>query len=245
MASQKEEKKEVKEFKNQVLFVVSNAHFYGTSDIESTNHFPEIILAHNVFKNAGFKIDFVSPQGGAIPIGYIRSSDSITKKYLYDETFMNELEHTLKPTDIAPENYKAIYYPGGGSAMFTVPENKRIQQIASKIYEQNEGIIATVCHGTAGIVDITLSDGSYLVSGKEVNGFPDLFENKKAPYYQQFPFSIQEALEAHGGNFQYSEEGWDGFMVTDGRLVTGQDPTGADKVAQKVVELLTPTTSNP
>ncbi len=238
-ASQKEEKSVAKESRNQVLFVVSNAHYYGKSEIESTNHFPEIILAHNEFKKAGYKVDFVSPKGGAIPIGYIRSSDSLIKDYLYDATFMDELEHTQKPTDIAPENYQAIYYPGGGSAMFTVPENQAIQEITAQIYERQGGIVATVCHGTAGIVDIKLSDGSYLVAGKEVNGFPDLFENKKAPYYQQFPFSIQEAIAAHGGIFRYSEEGWDGFMVADGRLVTGQDPTGADKVAQKVVALLT------
>ena len=66
---------------SKILFVVSNAHYYGDSDIEATNHFPEIIYAYEEFAKAGYEIDFVSPEGGAVALGYISSSDSIMKKY--------------------------------------------------------------------------------------------------------------------------------------------------------------------
>lgn len=223
---------------DKILFIVSNAHFYGNSDINTANHFAEIVLAYDVLDQADYSIDFVSPEGGAIPIGYINTSDSLVKKYLYDGTFMDLLENTNKPNEVAYQNYQAVYYSGGGSAMFGVPENQDIQQIVMNIYEKNKGIVSAVCHGTAGIVHLKTTDGSYLVDGKRVNGFPDLFENKAGEYYKEFPFSIEEAISDHGGVFQYSKEGWDGYIEVDERLITGQDPTSSASVAQKIVDTL-------
>lgn len=223
---------------DRILFIVSNAHFYGDSDINASNHFSEIVHAYEVFEKAGYAIDFVSPEGGAIPIGYINTSDSLQKKYIYDNDFMDDLEQTKKPNEIKASDYKGVYYGGGGAAMFGVAENTEIQNIVMKLYEEQKGIVSTICHGTAGIVNLKTKNGKYLVSGKVVNGFPDAFENMEADYYKTFPFSIQQKIIERGGDFQFSEEGWDDFMVTDGRLITGQDPSSAASVARKVVGTL-------
>ncbi|QLG46977.1 serine hydrolase [Costertonia aggregata] len=222
---------------DKILFIVSNQHTYGNTNLNTANHFSEIVLAYDVFEKKGYKVDFVSPEGGAIPVGYIKTSDSIQKKYLYDADFMNLLKTTLKPEVINPEDYKAVYYVGGGAAMFGVPDNKAIQAITMSIYNNN-GVVSAVCHGTAGIVDLKTDDGSYLVNGKKANGFPDKFENQSADYYKTFPFSIEEAITRNGGKFMYSKKGWDNHYIVDGRLVTGQDPSASKTVAEKVVELL-------
>ncbi len=222
----------------QILFIVSNAHFYGNSNINASNHFSEIVQAYEVFEKAGYTIDFVSPEGGAIPIGYINTSDSLQKKYIYDNDFMNDLKHTKKPNEIKVSDYKAVYYGGGGAAMFGVAENTAIQSITMQLYEDQGGIISAICHGTAGIVNLKTKDGNYLVTGKRVNGFPDAFENMEADYYKTFPFSIEQTIIERGGDFRFSPEGWDDFMVADGRLITGQDPSAAASVAKKVVETL-------
>lgn len=218
----------------RILFVVSNAHYYGDSDINTANHFAEIVFAYDVFKNAGYSVDFISPQGGAIPIGYIYS-DTLLKKYLYDGAFMDLLEFTKKPSEVNSDNYAAIFYAGGGSAMFGVPSDYTIQEIATDIYERTDGIVSAVCHGTAGIANIRKDDGTFLVAGKKVNGFPDIFENKEGAYFQEFPFSIEEQIQKNGGTFNYSSEGWDGYLEIDGKLITGQDPTSSALVAQAVV----------
>ena len=229
---------ETQNTKGKVLFIVSNAQYYGQSDISTANHFSEIVLLYEVLVKAGYLVDFVSPEGGAIPLGYLDTSNETIKKYLYDGTFMDMLEHTKKPSSINAGDYQAVYYGGGGSAMFGVPENEAIQKIAMKVYEEQNGIISAVCHGTAGIVHLKTKDGKYLVDGKKVNGFPDKFENRKGRYYQEFPFSIEQIIQEHGGDFKYSKEGWDGFFQVDGKLITGQDPTGAATVAEKIVEAL-------
>ena len=223
--------------KDYILFIVSNQHTYGNSTQNTSNHFAEIVLAYDVLTKAGYNIDFVSPEGGAIPIGYIATSDSIQKKYIYDFEFMDKLKNTSKPNDIDPKNYKAVYYGGGGAAMFGVPEDKTIQNLSTSIYENN-GIISAICHGTAGIVNLKTKNGKYLYEGKQVNGFPDLFENKNANYYKTFPFSIEETINERGGNFTYSKEGWDNYYKVDGRLITGQDPTAAASVAEQIIKQL-------
>lgn len=222
----------------RILFIVSNAHFYGDSERNTSNHFSEIVHAYDVFEKAGYDVDFVSPEGGAIPIGYINTSDSIQKRYIYNNDFMDDLESTQNPSETKAVNYKAVYYGGGGAAMFGVADNKAIQDIAMQVYENQGGIVSSICHGSAGIVNLQSKDGSYLVAGKKVNGFPDAFENMEADYYKTFPFSIQQKIIERGGDFQFSEEGWDDFMIADGRLITGQDPSAAASVARKVVETL-------
>lgn len=221
----------------RILFVTSNAEFYGDSDLPTGNSFSEIVHAYNTFSEAGYSIDFVSPLGGAIPLAYINTSEKIEKNYLYNYDFMYGLKNTLAPAVIKTELYKAVYYVGGGGAMFGVPENEKIQQIAMTIYEQNMGIISSVCHGTAGIVHLKTEDGKYLVAGKNVNGYPDSFENHEAAYFKQFPFLIQKTIEERGGIFKHSDRNT--FHVEiDGRLITGQNHLSSKPVAEKVIELL-------
>ena len=233
-----EDKSITKDTRERILFIVSNAHYYGKSDINASNHFAEIVLPYDVLVKAGYAVDFVSPEGGAIPLGYFQTSDATVKKYLYDGDFMDQLEYTKKPEEITAADYKAVYYGGGGSAMFGVPENEGIQKIAMQVYEEQDGIVSAVCHGTAGIAHLKTKDGKYIYEGKKVNGFPDKFENMEGRYYKEFPFSIEKIIQERGGDFKYSAEGWDGYYETDGKLITGQDPTAAAMVATKIIEAL-------
>ncbi|TDE41566.1 hypothetical protein E0I26_16275 [Flavobacterium rhamnosiphilum] len=221
----------------KVLFVTSNQEFYGNTKISTSNHFEEIVIPYDIFIKAGYTVDFISPKGGAIPIGYINSSDSIQKKHLYDAFFMDKLAHTLKPSDIKTEEYGAIFFNGGGAAMFGVAENQTIQNIARKIYNQN-GVVSAICHGTAGLAYLKDDAGKSLYHGKKITGFPDKFESKEKEYYKTFPFAIDQAIKNNGGNFVYSEKGWDSFVVVDGRFVTGQDPSSGTKMAQEIIALM-------
>jgi putative intracellular protease/amidase len=222
---------------NKILFVTSNQDFYGKTKITAANHFEEIIVPYDVFIKAGYTVDFISPNGGAIPIGYFNMSDSLQKKYIYDSFFMDKLEHTLEPAAIIPNSYSAIFYVGGGAAMYGVPENAAIQKIARAIYDQN-GVIAAICHGTAGIINLKDENKKSLYTGRKITGYPDEFENKDAAYYKAFPFSIDKAIKDNKGDFVYSKKGGDAFYVVDGRFVTGQDPSSGVKVAAEVLKIL-------
>jgi putative intracellular protease/amidase len=225
------------EAQNKILFVASNQDFYGNTKISASNHFEEIVIPYDIFIKAGYTVDFISPKGGAIPIGYTNTSDSIQKKYLYDSWFMDKLEHTMKPTGIIAANYVAIFYSGGGAAMYGVAEDTTIQKIARKIYNKN-GVVSSICHGTAGLAYLKDESGNSLYKGRKITGYPDKLENRDMEYYKAFPFSMDKAIKNNDGNFVYSDKGRDGFYIVDGRFVTGQDPTSASKVANEVITIL-------
>lgn len=221
----------------KILFVTSNQEFYGNTKINASNHFEEIVVPYHHFVKSGYSVDFISPKGGAVPIGYINTSDSLQKKYLYDGWFMDKLEHTMTPREIIAEQYIAIFFSGGGAAMFGVAEDTTIQNIARKIYNKN-GVVSAICHGTAGITKLKDNHGKSLYAGKKITGYPDKLENKKMEYYKAFPFVIDKAIKNNGGIFVYSEKGKDGFYVADDRFVTGQDPSSAVHVANEVISIL-------
>ncbi|MGS2761188.1 nuclear transport factor 2 family protein [Sinomicrobium sp. M5D2P9] len=222
---------------NRILFIVSNAYYHGRSTIPTGNSFSEIVNAYNTFKEGGYTVDFVSPDGGSIPLAYINTSDSLHKKYLYDADFMYALKHTHKPEEIKPEQYKAVHYIGGGSAMYGVPENSHIQKLSMTIFEEYNGIISSVCHGTAGIVNLKTKDGKYLVDGKVISGYPDGYEKQDADYFKQFPFHIQKTIEDRGGTFKFSPRNSPHVEVQE-NLVTGQNYLSSKDVALKIMEKL-------
>jgi putative intracellular protease/amidase len=221
----------------RILFIVSNAHFHGALDKAAGASFSEIVNAYHAFKEAGFTVDFVSPKGGAIPLAYINTSNKLDKKYLYNRDFMYALKHTRTPQQVTPEQYKAVHYIGGSSAMYGVADNKEIQAISMEIYEKHHGIISSVCHGTAGIVHLKTSDGKFFIAGKRISGYPDIYENQSAAYFQQFPFKIQETIEQREGVFKYSARN-KAHVEVDGRVITGQNYLSSALVAEKIIELL-------
>jgi putative intracellular protease/amidase len=179
----------------------------------------------------------VSPEGGAIPLAYINTSEQIHKQYLYDVNFMYAIKHTLKPKQIDPAKYLAVHYVGGGNAMYGVADNNEIQNIAMSVYEDHNGIVSSICHGTAGIVNLKTKDGNYLVTGKRISGYPDSYENQTRDYFKQFPFLIQKTIENRGGEFFFSARNTPHVEV-DGRIVTGQNHLSSPLVAEKMIEML-------
>lgn len=220
----------------RILFILASSKVHGRSTIPASVSFGEVVHAWDIFQAAGYQVDFVSPDGGAVPILDRYVSEDMEPR-LNDGRIMNGLRNTAKPEQIDPARYRAVYYVGGSNAIYGVPEHPLLQNIALHVYERSGGIIAAVCHGTAGIVNLKLENGRYLVSAKRVSGYPEQFETQDAPYFKQFPFLIRQTVEARGGSFHVRQRD-EAHIEVDGRLVTGQNYASAKPVAQAVVELL-------
>ena len=221
----------------RILFILSSAFYHGQSTLPAGASFSEIVNAYETFKSAGYTVDFVSPEGGEVGLAYINTSEPLHRKYVYDQDFMFALENTKKPSDIKAKNYLAVHYVGGSSAMYGVADNPQIQQIAMDIYEKHNGIVSSVCHGTAGIAFLKTSDGRFLVEGKRISGYPDDYENPNKPYFNEFPFLIKKTIVEHGGEFLFSDRNTPHVEV-DGRIVTGQNYLSSELVAKKMIEIL-------
>ncbi|GAB3655719.1 type 1 glutamine amidotransferase domain-containing protein [Echinicola sediminis] len=225
-----QQSKEVK-----ILMVLSSHETLGNTGKTTGFYLSEATHAYEVFEAAGYQIDMVSPKGGKAPVDGFDLEDAVNKKYWEDETFQHKINRTLSPAQVAPEAYDVIYYAGGHGTMWDFPENEALAEIAAQIYEQN-GIVAAVCHGPSALVNIKLSDGSYLVEGKDISAFSNQ-EERAVELEEVVPFSLEDRLLERGATIVKGAN-WSEKVSVDGRLVTGQNPASAHKVATEIVSLL-------
>lgn len=142
---------------------------------------------------------------------------------------------TLKLGEINPADYDAIYFAGGNGAMWQFPNSEAVQRAVREFYESGK-IVSAACHGTSALLNTKLSDGSYLVAGRRVTGFSNAEEN----YLQQaevMPLLLQDEFTRRGATY-VEATAWTANVVTDGRVISGQNPPSAELVGEKLVELL-------
>jgi putative intracellular protease/amidase len=151
---------------------------------------------------------------------------------------MGRLEDTPRLADLDLDEFDAVMIAGGLSPMFTFRDNEHVHTAIRTFYEA-EKPTCIYCHGTAALVDLKLSDGSYLVDGKTVTGFSNQEEDYSDSFVGQrvMPFRVEDELKARGAN--YVQGGlFKAFVVRDGRLITGQQQYSGRKVAQVLIEAL-------
>ena len=227
---------------NGKVLMVLSSHGEQQGEVRPGFEFDELSKAYLVFKQNGMEIDIASPKGGAVEADKYNPKESYNAALLADKAAMAKLANTLKLAEVAADEYQAVFVVGVKGAMFDLPKDTALQALIAKVYE-NEGTVAAVCHGPAALVDVTLSDGSYLVANRRVNGFTNteekLFGKKWLP---EFEFMLQDKLIERRGKFQSSEMMLS-HVAVDGRLITGQNPSSTVDVATEVVKSLgqTPT----
>lgn len=207
----------------------------GSTGASTGYYLSEVSHAWQVLKNAGYEIDFVSPKGGKAPVDGLNLEDAVNKVFWEDKVYRHKIENTMKPGEVNPDRYAAIYYAGGHGTMWDFPEDKAIAGIATQIYENN-GVIGAVCHGPAGLVNVKLSDGKYLVDGKKVNAFTKE-EERAVKLENVVPFLLESKLIERRARFEKSGL-WQSHVTVDGRLVTGQNPASARLVGEGVLAAL-------
>ena len=221
--------------KKKILFVVTSHGQKGNTGEKTGYYLSEVAHPWDVLHSAGYEIDFVSPKGGKAPVDGFNLGDPINKKFWENKMYRKKVENTFKPSEIDPKDYAAIHYAGGHGTMWDFADNKEIAEIARQIYESN-GVVSAVCHGPAGLVNIKLSNGKYLVDGKKVNAFTNE-EEVAVKLDQVVPFLLESKLIERGARFEKSGL-WQKHVTVDQRLITGQNPQSADAVGQAMLKEL-------
>ncbi|MCE9499155.1 MAG: type 1 glutamine amidotransferase domain-containing protein [Leptospira sp.] len=222
----------------KILIVVSAHSQLGNTGKKTGYWLGEVTHFYHVVARHGFAVDFVSP-GGAPSVmdpGSFDKGDPVNRSFLADKSLKEKLSSPLSPEKINPGDYIAIYYAGGHGTMWDFPDAKAISDVASRINE-NSGVVSAVCHGPAGLLNIKLADGKLLISGKKVTGFANIEETivmKKSAV----PYLLEDALKERGGVYSKSFLPFVAHVVTDGRLITGQNPFSAAGVGEALMEVL-------
>jgi putative intracellular protease/amidase len=220
---------------HRVLVAVTNHAQKGQTG-QPTGAYPaEIAHPYAVLKEAGFAVDFVSPKGGAVPLDGVDRKDPINAAFLDDPKASADLQASARSSDVDPAPYAAIFYAGGHGTMWDFPDDAGLARLAASIYERG-GTVAAVCHGPAGLVNVKLSTGRYLVEGKQVSAFTNE-EESAVGLTGVVPFLLADKLTERGAHHQ-GAPAWQPKVVTDGRLITGQNPASAQGVAEALVRAL-------
>jgi putative intracellular protease/amidase len=206
-------------------------------------------LAHPYYEltQRGVAVTIASPDGGKVELDALSdprdaskwsADDLITMGFLNTPELVALLENTPRLADLDLDRYDAIMVAGGQAPMFSFLHNHHVHDALRYFYEA-EKPTCIYCHGTAALVELKLSDGSYLVDGKTVTGFANVEEDFSDAFVGQrvMPFRIEDELRRRGANYVYGGL-FKAFAVRDGRLITGQQQYSARKVAEMLIEAL-------
>ena len=218
-----------------VLIVLTSHAQMGDTGKPTGFFLGELTHPLEVFEKAGMPVELASIQGGEPPVDGLDLKDEINARYWNDPEFRAKLAATKKLSDLNPADYSAVFFSGGHGTMWDFPDDAAVQKFARELYEAGAPVGA-VCHGPAALVNVKLSDGTFLVAGKEVGAFTNS-EEEKVGLTKVVPFLLATKLEERGAKHIAAPD-FQKQVVASGNLVTGQNPASAAGVAGKMVVLL-------
>ena len=223
----------------KVLFVTTSQDKMGDTNYRTGVWLEELAAPYYVFSEAGFELTVASPKGGSVPLD--PKSESIimatqtTKRFLKDEAAMNFLSDSLLLEEVKAEDFDAVFLPGGHGPMWDIADNKTVKQLLEDFNRANKPI-ASVCHGVVGLLALQNDKGELLIKDKQLTGFSNS-EEESAGLTKVVPFLLETKLLSLG--VLYSKKAnYLSHVVTDGNIVTGQNPASSEGVAKKTVALL-------
>ncbi|GAB1617674.1 type 1 glutamine amidotransferase domain-containing protein [Pseudomonas kermanshahensis] len=224
--------------KKKMLVVLTNTAKYPTLKRATGLWLGEAVHFVEKVEKAGYDVDYVSPSGGYVPIDphSLQMAPDLDWKWYDDKDFMTRLGATLSPGLVKADDYSVIYYTGGHGVMYDFANDQPLQELARKIYE-NKGVVAAVCHGVVGLLNIKLSDNSLLLKDRQVTGFSNI-EEQLVELDKVVPFLTENELVARGGIYSKHDDPWKPYVVSDDRLITGQNPDSTATLAEKVLARL-------
>jgi putative intracellular protease/amidase len=223
--------------KQRILIAMTSHDTLGSTGRRTGAYLTEISHPHAVFEAAGLGVDFASVRGGAVPLdpSSLDRKDPVNAAFQDDQQLMRRLTDTPASASVDVSRYAAIFFAGGFGAMWDLAEDDAFARAAARIYEAG-GVVGAVCHGPAGLVNVRLSDGSYLVAGKALTAFTN-DEERAMQTDRTVPFLLEDRLIERGARFEPAPL-WQRQVVVSERLVTGQNPASAAGVAERMAALL-------
>ncbi|WP_394154617.1 type 1 glutamine amidotransferase domain-containing protein [Loktanella salsilacus] len=222
----------------KILMVLTSHDKLGDTGKKTGFWLEEFAAPYYVFKDAGAQITIASPKGGQPPLD--PSSDTkdaqtpATDRFKDDADAQKALAQTEVLSGIDAAGFDAVFYPGGHGPLWDLANDADSIRLIETVTAAGTPLGA-VCHAP-GIFKNTKIDGKPLVTGKTVTGFTNT-EEEAVGLTDVVPFLVEDMLKANGGHYEKGPD-WGSFVVTDGKLVTGQNPASSEEAAKKLLALV-------
>ena len=223
----------------RILMVLTSHDQLGDTGKKTGFWLEEFAAPYYVFKDAGADITIASPQGGQPPLDPKSdepdSQTDANRRFKADADAQKQLANTALLSSVKVDDFDAVFYPGGHGPLWDLAEDAQSIALIEKTFAAGKPL-ALVCHAPGVLRHTKAPDGSPLVKGKKVTGFTNT-EEEAVQLTKVVPFLVEDMLKANGGNYSKGAD-WAPYVLTDGMLITGQNPASSEPGAHALLKLL-------
>ncbi|MFM0194586.1 MULTISPECIES: type 1 glutamine amidotransferase domain-containing protein [Paraburkholderia] len=221
----------------KVLMVLTSHDQLGNTGRKTGFWLEELAAPYYAFKDAGAEIVLASPKGGQPPLdpksNEPANQTDATRRFEADEAAKAQLAATVRLDSVSQAQFDTVFYPGGHGPLWDLAEDRHSIELIQSFIAAGKPV-ALVCHAPGVLRHVTTPDGKPLVEGKQVTGFTNS-EEAAVGLTEIVPFLVEDELKARGGIYSKSDD-WAPYVVTDGLLITGQNPASSSSAAATLMK---------
>ena len=223
----------------KILMVLTSHDQLGDTGRKTGFWLEELAAPYYVFKDAGAEIVLASPKGGQPPLDPKSNEPSNqtdqTRRFEADPAANAQLASTVRLDSVRQADFDTVFYPGGHGPLWDLAEDKNSIQLIESFLAADKPV-ALVCHAPGVLRHVKTPAGKPLIEGKKVTGFTNT-EEEGVGLTKIVPFLVEDELKAKGGLYSKGPD-WEPYVLTDGRLITGQNPHSSAPAANVLLEQL-------
>ncbi|AUQ65280.1 type 1 glutamine amidotransferase domain-containing protein [Phaeobacter sp. HS012] len=223
----------------KILMVLTSHDKLGDTGEKTGFWLEEFAAPYYVLKDAGADITLASPKGGQPPLDPKSDDESAqtdaTRRFKEDTAAQDALANTKPLAEVKDDGFDAVFYPGGHGPLWDLAEDADSRRLI-EAFAHSDRPVGAVCHAPAVFRHTKDADGAPLVQGKRVTGFSNS-EEDGVGLTDVVPFLVEDMLAQNGATYEKGDD-WASFALTDGKLVTGQNPASSEEAAKQLLALL-------
>jgi putative intracellular protease/amidase len=223
----------------KILMVLTSHDRLGTTGEKTGFWLEEFAAPYYTFRDAGADVVLASPLGGQPPLDpksdAPEAQTESTRRFAADPAAQHTLASTVRLDSVAADQFDAVFYPGGHGPLWDLAELRTSIDLIEAFVAAGKPT-GFVCHAPGVLRHVTAADGSPLVRGRHVTGFSDS-EEAAVGLTKVVPFLLEDVLAAQGARYEKGPD-WAPHVVTDGELITGQNPASSQAAASALLARL-------
>ena len=223
----------------KVLMVLTSHSDLGTTGHKTGFWIEEFAAPYYILKDAGADITLASPKSGQPPIDPKSAEPSnqteATRRFDQDKELQSLLAHTQKLSELKAADFDAVFYPGGHGPLWDLSSDRESIRLLEEFWKDQKPV-AAVCHAPSVLLNVKDENGNPIIKGKKVTGFTNA-EEEAVQLTEVVPFLLEEELKKKGGIYSKKDK-WTSYVITDGLLITGQNPASSAEAAKQLLALL-------
>jgi putative intracellular protease/amidase len=223
----------------KILMVLTSHDQLGNTGRKTGFWLEEFAAPYYQFKDAGAEIVIASPKGGQPPLDPKSNEPSfqtdLTRRFEGDRAAQGKLAATVRLGSVRQEDFDTVFYPGGHGPMWDIADDRNSIALLESFVAAGK-VFAVVCHSTGALRHVRTPDGKLLVEGKTVTGFTN-GEEEEVGLTKVVPFLVEDEMMSLGATFS-KVRNWGVHVVTDGMLITGQNPASSGPAAVELMKMV-------